>query len=616
MLNALRISRIAALTAFCIFLLSACGGNDNSLTGGGSSTDCANPTQYDQDACLYTSITDADGQFDAYVVTVNSITLTRADGTVVNLVSNSTSVDFSQYTDLAEFLSLQTVPPGTYVKGTMVLDYSHADIEVDVNGTATPATVVDSDGNPITTLDVAIDLASGDDLVLKRGVPQLFGLDFDLGASNLIDTSGATPVVTVSPVLYANLDTDPGKTLQVRGPLASVNTSGSEFTLALRPFYSRSGDFGSPAVHVTGSTTYLINLQSYTGAAGLAALNTAGATTAVLARGSFDFNSDEFVATEVDAGSSVPGGTLDAVEGVVTKVNGATVTVRGATLVRAQQSAVFADSVTVTDGGSTVVREQGSTSTSFTPIDISVGQHVLFMGTLTNTNEASLALDVTSGFALLMHTHVGATVSTIGSGALTLDVQSFEGRPLNLFDFSGITSDPAAYVASTGSLSLSGISSGDPVDVSGFVAPRGTAPPDFTAASVADYQAANAHMAVGYVVNGGSTAPFASLDATSGIVIDMSNAAIGTAHYVRKGPVFTQLTAALDPTIKPASGLGIYAIKQPNGSLQLFITFSGFVSALETDLDGSNKVEGVFAIGDYDQTMGVMTANRIAVVFR
>jgi hypothetical protein len=619
MLNILRSTSAAALVVFCIFPLSACGGSSTNLSPGtgGTSTDCTHPTKNDADACLYSSITDADGQFDAYVVNVDSITLTRLDGTVVNVLSNSTSVDFSQYTDLAEFISLQTVPPGTYIKGSMVLDYTNADIEVDVNGTATPAKVVDTNGNPVTTLTVAINLASGGSLDLKPGVPQLFGLDFDLSASNLVDTSTATPTVTVSPVLYAQINPNIGKTLQVRGPLASVDTTNNEFTLALRPFYSRSGQFGNPAVHVTGSTTYLINMQSYTGAAGLAALKTAGATTAVVARGSFDFSSNEFVATEVNAGSSVPGGTLDAVEGVVTAVNGNTVTLRGTTLIRTQQSAVFRDKVTVTDGNNTVVREQGSTSTNFTPIDISVGQHVLFMGTLTNTNPSSLALDVTSGYALLKHTHVGATVNAVGSGDVTLNVVSFQGRPVSLFDFTGTASTASSYVANTGSLSLSGIGSGDPVDVSGFVAPFGSvSPPDFSAKSIADFRAANAHLVVGYVLNGGTTAPFASLDATSGIVIDMTNSAIGTAHFVRQGPVVTTLTSAQDPTLKPASSLGVYAIKQLNGSLQLFITFSSFVSALQTDLNGSAEVEGVFAIGDYDSTSRVMTANRIAVVFK
>lgn len=617
MSNALRIPRIVTLIISCIFLLSACGGNSTDMSpGGGASTDCTQPASNDQDGCLYTSITDADGQFDAYVVTVDSITLTRADGAVVNVLSNSTSVDFSQYADLAEFISLQTVPPGIYTRGSIVLDYTDADIEVDVNGTATPAKVVDLNGNAISRLTVSIDLASGGDLILKPGVPQLFGLDFDLSASNLIDTSTTPPTVTVSPVLYAQINPDLDKTLQLRGPLVSVDTASNEFTLALRPFYSRSGDFGSPAVHVTDSTSYLINMQSYTGATGLAALDAAGATTAVLVRGSFDYSSDTFVASEVDAGSGVPGGTLDAVEGVVTAVNGNTITVRGATLIRAQQSAVFRDTVTATDGTDTVVREQGNTTTGFTTADISVGQHVLFMGTLTDTDATSLALDVTKGYALLMHTHVGATVSAVGSGEVTLAVQSFEGRPASLFDFTGTGSDPAAYLTSTGSLPLSGINDGDPVEVSGFVSPFGATPPDFSAASITDYQAANAHLVVGYAVNGGSTAPFMSLDANSGMVIDMSNPAIGTAHFVRKGPIFTSLTAALDPTIKPMSGLGIYAIKQADGSLQLFITFSSFVSALQTDLNGSARVEGIFAIGDYDQTSGDMNANRIAVVFR
>ena len=608
--------RTFGLATFYILLLNGCGNGNSNLSAGSSTTNCANPSTSDQSACLYTSLTDADGQFDAYVVTVDSLTLTRLDGTVVNVLPSSTRVDFSQYTDLAEFLSLQTVPPGTYIKGSMVLDYSNADIEVDVNGVAAPANVVDTSGNPVTILTVGIDLTNSGGLVLKPGIPKLFSLDFDLSASNLVDTSTATPTVTVSPVLYASIDANTGKTQQVRGPLASVDTTNSDFTLALRPFFNQSGSFGSPAIHVTSSTVYLIDGRTYTGSVGLAALDAAGATTAVLARGSFNFSSDQFVATEVDAGSSVAGGTLDAVKGVVTAVNGNTLTVRGATLIRSQKSAVFADTVTVTDGSGTTVRQRGNTSTTLTTADISVGQHVLFMGTLTNTTTSSLALDVTGGYAVLLHTHLGATVTLTGSGNVTVNVESIQGRPVSLFNFNGTNSDPAAYSVKTGSLSLSGINSGDPVGISGFVTPFGSAPPDFDADSISDYQNANAQLVVGYVVSGGTTAPFASLDATAGIVVDMTNSQIGLAHFVRKGPVITNLTSALDPTIEPAGSLGLYAIKQADGSLQLFITFSGFVSGLESDLNGSNKVEGVFAMGKYDQSTGVMSANRIAVVFR
>lgn len=609
---------LSGMLAIGVLGLAACGGSGYGSSGSSSATtNCSNPSIYDSQGCLYTSLTDADGPFLSYTVTVDSLTLTRQDGAVVNVLPNATTVDFAQYTDVAEFLSLQTVPPGVYISGSMVLDYTNADIEVDVNGSAEKAAAVDQNGSPIGKLSVQIQLANQQPVMLVPGVPQLFSLDFDLTASNLVNTSGATPVVTVAPVLYAQVNPGTGKTLQLRGPLGSVDTGSSSFTIALRPFDNLSGAFGNPRVYTTANTTYLINMTGYAGSAGLQALQAAGPTTAVIAKGSYDFQAKQFMATQVTAGSSVPGGTLDAVEGVVTAISGLNATVRGATLIRAQQQAVFFDQVTVTFGVSTVVREASNPTGSFTPSDISVGQHILFMGTLTNTNPGSLAMDATNGFALLQHTRVGALVTTVGSGALTLNAQSFEGRPVSLFNFNGTGSNPASYVASTGALPLSGINVNDPVRIDGFVAPLSAPkPPDFNADSIIDFANVDAQLVVGYVENGGTTAPFTSVDANAGIVINMANPAVGFEHFVRQGPVFTTLTAGSNPTIVPAAAGGIYAIRLPGGGLQLFFSFSNFVTALNGQLNGSNKVLGVFAAGGYNNSSNILTAERAAVVFK
>jgi hypothetical protein len=51
------------------------------------------------------ALTDAEGDFASYTVDVLSLTLTTANGAVVETLPLSTRVDFARYTDLTEFLS-------------------------------------------------------------------------------------------------------------------------------------------------------------------------------------------------------------------------------------------------------------------------------------------------------------------------------------------------------------------------------------------------------------------------------------------------------------------------------------------------------------------------------
>ncbi len=610
------------LGVFCLGLaLSGCGGSGSysgSMGGTGTaSTDCSNPQPGNPQACVGTTLTDANGDFLTYTVNVTSLTLVRADGTVVQVLPNTTTVDFAQYTDIAEFFTLGSVPPGTYTSASMTLDYSNADIEVENNGSAVKVSPVDASGNPIATLTVQVNLSGHGPLLLVPGVPQLFSLDFDLNASNQVNLGNDT--VAVSPVLYAQVDANIGKNLRVRGPLTSVNTGGSYYTIGLRPFYNAGGDFGANRVYITSNTTFLINGQGYLGSQGLQALQSAGAGTAVVAQGTYNFSQHQYVATEVNAGSSVPGGTLDAVEGVVTAVNGGgtSFTVRGATLIRAQGSAVFNDNVTVNVGPNTRVREVSDPGMTATVNDISVGQHMLFLGTLTNTSPGSLTLDATGsngsgGFALLKHTRVGATVNSTASGSLNVNVLSFDGRAVSLFNFAGTGSNPLSYLVDTGNLPLATINPSDPVDVDGFVSPYGSAPPDFNADSVADFANANALLAVGWISVGGSTAPFTTLNST-GLVVNLSNP--GSVHVVRQGPVITTLTAGTAPTLVANTNGGVFVIRQ-SGVVTIHLNFADFVTDLTGRLSAGAVTYGVFGVGQYNNATGIFTATRLAVVMK
>lgn len=607
--------RMARSGAFALmFLLTACGGSSSST--GTATTDCTQPSTSDPQGCTYVSFTDAPGDFLTYTVTITSLSLTRTDGTVVNLLPKTTTVDFAQYDDLSEFLTLATMPIGTYKTGTITVDYSSADIEVEDNsGNAVQVKPVDQTGKPITALTLALKLDSQGDLTLVPGVPQLFQVDFNLDASNTVDLT--TDTVTVQPFLTGSINPNLDNQVRVRGPLATVDSSGADFTLNVRPFAQLSGDYGGLRVFTTDNTVFDIDQTPYSGNAGLTALAAAGADTAVVAKGSFNFNSDTFIATEVDAGSSVPGGTLDAAEGVVLSRSADSIVLRGATLYRAGQTATFHDSVAVTLASTTKVHEAGSPKASFDISDISVGQRLLVFGKLTNTNSSSLALDASSGFARLLYTRFDGTVGMItgsGTASMSVQMQYLEGRPVALFNFAGTgtvasnDANPLSYqVSATGGL-LNGIDSGDPVRVWGFVTPFGSAPPDFNATSVADYIDARARLVLAWPSPGTANA-FTSMSSISGIVLNLASSPL--VHEIRQGGIVTQLATA--PTIQGT--LGVFAIDQ-NGIVQTHVTLDAFLSDLTARMTAGAKIRLFYAGGGYTGSTATMKANLIAVILQ
>ena len=57
------------------------------------------------DGEIVVSLTDAMGDFVSYTVDVKSLNLTRANGAQVSVLPLTTRVDFTQYTELTEFLT-------------------------------------------------------------------------------------------------------------------------------------------------------------------------------------------------------------------------------------------------------------------------------------------------------------------------------------------------------------------------------------------------------------------------------------------------------------------------------------------------------------------------------
>ncbi len=573
---------------------------------------------------LYISLTDEVGDFVTYTVAVSRLTLQRADGAVVETLAEPVEVDFTQYVELSELLTAATVPSGIYVRATLLLDYTGADIRVeDESGEAVPVTqVVDAGGQPIEALEVSVRLEGRNALTIAPGVPAHLSLDFDLDASNEVrfDPSG-TPSVTVEPFLVAELAPEAPKPARLRGALAGVETEADRFTLLLRPFHRPldRGRFGRLTVVVNETTQYEIDGTPYTGAEGLLALDAQpDLTTPVVALGELKFDPVRYVATEVLAGSSVPGGTLDVVRGHVVARTGDLLTVKGARVIRASDRITFNDEVTIDLSGDPVVLKQGGgCDPSTNPCDkddISVGQRILAFGTWDETratlDAARVRLMVTTARGEVID---ASTRSDIDANTdLVIDLQGFDRRPVGLFDFTGTgatpsdDADPTAYEIEAASLTPPPV--GSAVKLRGFVQRFGDAPPDFEALSVVDVSAVSAR----YGARWDPTASDALVVTPEALTVDDDSAR--TAGILRRG-VHTDLTEDGQATrIQPrADGAGVFLVKRA-GTVTLHTTFGAFIDDLAARLADGASVHALTARGRYDESAGpTLTARRIAV---
>ena len=597
-----------ALAGWAIFgllvLLLGCGASDN----GASETD--------SEGEVIIGLTDADGDFLSYSVDVVSLTLTRADGTIIETLPLTTRLDFAQYTDMTEFVTVATIPSGRYIKAEMRLDYSAADIQVDVGGIAKNAQARDSNGNPISTLDVAVKLASGRPLRIAPGVPAHLTLDFDLKATHDVDIDVDPVIATVEPILIADVNPRQPKIHRVRGPLKLVDSARDQFKVIIRPFHHRIGDYGSLTVHTDQDTMFEIDGEHSQGNAGLALLDSKSFGTAIVVIGDLVPWTRHFKATEVYAGSSVPWGDSDAVTGNVIARNLDELTLRGVTLVRKDGSVIFHDDVNVQLGDNTKVIRQATPVFGLNKDNISVGQRITILGELSNSQPGSLQLDASNGLARLLVTDISGEVVSSSSDKLVMQLQRIHGRRIALFDFSGTGSiedaDPNHYEIDATGLNLATLGVGEPVRVRGFVRAFGQAPEDFDALSVLDVSESVAHLLLNWQGNG-STAPLSS-SSSNGLVLNLIEPELGDFHHIIRLGVATDLLGlTTSPTIQPwDTQEGLFAIAQ-NGVIQIHTQFDNFEQDLSTRLDGSNALKGMIARGHFSDSENTLTAGGIAI---
>jgi hypothetical protein len=590
------------------------------------------------------TMTDAAGDFLLYQVNLVSLQLVKADGTMVETLPATTTVDFVQLISLSEILSARQIPPGDYVAAQVTVDFTNASIMVD-DGTGNGVAVkpVDATGANLGQLQLMVQLDNKNHLQINAAKVSRIAFDFNLLASNMVDLTAKT--VTVSPVLEAGVVPVDNKQIRVRGEIVSVDAANSAYTVQVDPFHEHHDDKLSPlVVHTTDTTTFEINGAPLVGSAGLTQLAALAPNTVAVAFGTVDATTLTFTASSVLAGTSIEGGGLDHLSGTVIARTGNTLTVHGAHMQDHDNGDAHdggdnfvAGNTTITIAAATAVTAQGQSSATpaHTIAEISVGSLIDAFGTATKGGSGNLILDATAGRVRLDFTQVQGVLNAVGTNQITMTLESIDRLPSSLFNFAGTgsaagsMSDPTKYVLATGNLTLSPFTAGSSLMGIGFVAPFGSTPPDFEAVTLAsgsqgdidnndddnDNMGKGAQMDIDWG-NSGTKAPFKALDAMH-LDLDVANGSIGSHHRIQVDPQDIDITAlASDPSLVGApSGMTLFAITGRHGrATNNFTSFADFEAALSKDLDGTTTALRLTADGQYDAASNTFTARRITIL--
>jgi len=579
------------------------------------------------------TMTDAAGDFLSYIVTLTSLQLQTASGASVETLPAATPVDFTKLVNLTEVLSAGQIPAADYVSAQLTLNFANAQITAaDAMGNPVTLSPVDAKGNALTgTLTVTVQLDNTNRLIITPGNTGRLAFDFNLAASNMVNLTAMT--VQVAPTLVATVVPSDTKQVRVRGQLASVNAAQNDFVLNVQPFAVQTTTAGQVTAQVAATTTYQINGTAFVGMAGLTALAALPANTMVAAFGSLQTGAmPTFTATNILAGTSLESASKDHLSGTVIARSANALTVRSATWTKPDGWFGFERmDATVNVGANTSVTEEGQMG-AFTAANISVGQHIDAFGMATQGANGAVTFDATAGQVQLDITPLWGTVTTMATGSLTLNLQSLDGLPPNVFTFAGTGTNTAAdavataYVVNTGALSQTGLAANAPARAFGFVTPFGMAPPDFAAESLENFAAVTADLVVGWGLAGSATA-FTGLTATS-TSLQLNLANVGNLHFIQIGPELVDLTkVAMAPSIVPVTtSMDVVFTIGHAGKLKTenFNTFAAFVTQLTTELAATSTttmtmttaptVDVIVAAGQYDSATNALTAHRLVVL--
>ncbi len=479
----------------------------------------------------WVDVSDQPGDYVSYIVTIDSVTLTRTDGVVVTAVGTPELVDLTQVHNVAELWSSGSIPDGAYVSATVALDYTNAYIAVMVNGRPQTAKVLDATtGGTATTYSVSVGF---DPHNLPEIQPTyastsavLLNVDFDLAASGTVDLSTSPPTVHVRPFLSMGKQSPDNKLIRVRGPLINSSVDVNTYTVYVRPFYDEANNIGSLTLFNQPNTVYTLNGKTYVGAPGLDALSVLSAGTTITA-GWTTFQTDynalngatagRFNLVYVVAGSTLEDVYTEGITGDVVARSGDTLTLQGSTLILNTADTFTyeeADTEVLLGPGTIVTADDNSNLTNLNASSIAVGDHITARGVYPAPVGGVVLLDsrgstTNTGSVRIQPTEVWGSLVSSAAGSLVMNAQTINGWPADVFDFTGngtAAVTPSAFSVDTGSIALpAGTAAGDPVWVKGYAAPYGSAPPDFDAVSVNNET--SVQVAGGQVGGGATTTP-------------------------------------------------------------------------------------------------------------
>ncbi len=567
---------------------------------------------------------DTSGDFASYTVTIDSIVLTAADGTQAAVWLTPELVDLAKLTEFSELLGAPAVSSGTYLSATMTVDYSTAAIFINDAGHAKACTAQNASGGAPLAQSITVTFDPANPLVITAGKSNRMAIDFDLAASNSVNTAVSPCLVTVHPfvtVRPAPVDTT---VLRSRGLLVITEPASSDFIMNTRPLFDLvSLGFGAVTVKVNAQTYFNVNGASYTGLNGLGAMQLQGTNLPIATYGTLDDLSGitpTFNASAVYAGTSLESPLADHMQGVVAARSGNTITVRGAFLLSRIGIIQFADTATATVGANTIVSEDGVAASGLSAASISVGQQVDISGQGVVSTTGAISLDATAGQVRLQPTRVWGSLTSATAGSLTMATRTFGNFAPNGFNFAGTGStpaDPLAYIVNTGAIDATAITPASLIAVDGVVAPFGAAPPDFTASAVTPGDETEEKLVVEW--SGGTTAPFSSAS-SAGLVVNLSNSALGAIHYIQAGPTKTDLkTLPVSPLITTTGAnqsslvLAIGSATTLTTGISMFNTPTAFATAVSSTLNGTNRLFRLIAVGSYDNATHTFVASKLSL---
>jgi hypothetical protein len=589
------------------FLSGGCGGGG----GAGSSVSVTALNAPEDQGTIAIAITDAEGDYDSYTVDVTSVVLQRSDGSVVETLPLSTRIDFSELTEVTEFLTIATVPAGRYHSAVIGLDYTDAEIIVqDDSGALLEATPVDEAGARLEELSVRLQLTEADSIVIRPGIPAAFSLDFDLDASNTINLTVAPPTVTVLPFLLASAELEADRAHRVRGLLDSVDQAENSVTLNVRPFRHRQGNFGQFSFLTDEATAYEINGEGFIGEAGLAELATLDFRVPVIAGGPVE--AGHLVAHTVLVGTSVPWTDRDVVQGVVVARADDALTLSSGLIEFRDGVVDHRGRLTVLVGENTRVSALGLPNDTLTRDSISVGQRIVAFGELADDR----TLDATESHVRMQLSDLTADV--VVSNPLALDLYFQNGRRPVVYDYSGTGVDPAHdadpefYEVDTSTLPLSSVTEGDLVRVRGHVSGWMSAPADFLARTLIDV---SLDMRSASFVAHWPEATGEPLLAIGPGSIELDLVAARSILKLRGVPhdELNPLRSLL--LTAPPTGQGVYAVRVRGSEIHLYRNFSDLVDEVINRLESGRLLKNVGAHGRYNEDSESLTTGRAGFDF-